>query len=106
MEKEVLLETEKLCKDFRNGKEVNNVLKEIDFKVYAKDFTIIMGSSGSGKSTLLYCISGMDELTSGKILYDGKKLSSMKEREIAELRYRDFGFVFQQMHLVSNLTML
>lgn len=106
MEKEIFLETKKLCKDFYNGKEVNNVLKEIDFKVYAKDFTIIMGSSGSGKSTLLYCISGMDELTSGKVLYDGENLSGMKEKQMAKLRYKDFGFIFQQMHLVSNLTML
>lgn len=104
--KNVLIQTEKLCKEFRNDKEVNQVLKEIDFEVYDKDFTIIMGSSGSGKSTLLYCISGMDTLTSGKVIYDGKELSSFKEKQIAKLRYGDFGFVFQQMHLVSNLTML
>lgn len=106
MKKDVIIETKKLCKEFRNDKDVNKVLKEIDFKVYEKDFTIIMGSSGSGKSTLLYCISGMDTVTSGQVMYEGKELSSFKEKQIAKLRYGDFGFVFQQMHLVSNLTML
>lgn len=104
--KAVLIETKKLCKEFQNDKDVNKVLKEIDFKVYDKDFTIIMGSSGSGKSTLLYCISGMDTVTSGQVFYDGKELQNFKEKQIAKLRYGEFGFVFQQMHLVSNLTML
>jgi putative ABC transport system ATP-binding protein len=63
-----------------------------------------MGASGSGKSTLLYALSGMDRATSGSIMYEDMDLVTLKEKKLAELRHTDFGFVFQQMHLVSNLT--
>lgn len=64
-----------------------------------------MGASGSGKSTLLYSLSGMDRATSGEVLYNGENLVSMKEKNLAALRHGDFGFIFQQMHLVSNLSL-
>lgn len=64
-----------------------------------------MGPSGAGKSTLLYALSGMDRITSGEIIYRGKKISSFSENQMARLRSHEFGFVFQQTHLVSNLTL-
>ena len=64
-----------------------------------------MGASGSGKSTLLYSLSGMDRATSGEVMYNGKDLVKMSEKELTLLRRKDFGFVFQKMHLVSNMTM-
>ena len=64
-----------------------------------------MGSSGAGKSTLLYCLSGMDTLSGGKVLYQGQELGSLSEKKMAALRAGEFGFVFQQTHLVSNLTL-
>lgn len=64
-----------------------------------------MGPSGAGKSTLLYALSGMDSITGGEISYQGKKISSFSENQMAHLRSREFGFVFQQTHLVSNLTL-
>lgn len=64
-----------------------------------------MGASGSGKSTLLYSLSGMDRATAGQVIYNGADLVTMNEKGLAKLRYTDFGFIFQQMHLVSNLTL-
>ncbi len=101
----VLLKTKDLCKSFSNNGEQNHVLNQVSMEIYQGDFTVIMGSSGSGKSTLLYCISGMDTITSGDIWYEGKSLNGMNEKEMAMLRRGGFGFVFQQMHLVSNLSL-
>ena len=103
--KEILLSAKGLCKSFaHNGGQIH-VLNGIDLDVYAGDFTVIMGASGSGKSTLLYALSGMDCATAGSVLYHGGDLVKMKEKELTALRRKDFGFIFQQMHLVSNLTL-
>ena len=64
-----------------------------------------MGPSGAGKSTLLYALSGMDRITDGKIAYQGKTISRYSENQMARLRSQEFGFVFQQTHLVSNLSL-
>ena len=64
-----------------------------------------MGPSGSGKSTLLYCLSGMDAPTAGDVRYRGSSITGLRERDMAELRAQRFGFVYQQAHLVSNLTL-
>lgn len=101
---EVILKTESLCKTYMTNGLENHVLKAIDIEIYKGDFTVIMGSSGSGKSTLLYNISGMDTPTSGKVYFDGKRIDNLKEKELAKFRRVDVGFVFQQMHLVSNLS--
>ena len=77
----------------------------VDLDLYEGDFTVIMGASGSGKSTLLYSLSGMDRATAGSVTYGGEDIVTMKEKRLAKLRHTDFGFIFQQMHLVSNLTM-
>ena len=66
----------------------------------------VMGPSGSGKSTLLYTASGMDSLTSGAVLFSGKDISKMNSKELAELRLDEMGFVFQQMYMLKNLTVL
>ncbi len=99
--KDVILSGRKLCKSFGNSAVMDNV----DIDIYAGDFTVIMGPSGAGKSTLLYCLSGMDDLTSGQVLFKGQDISSLPEKGMAKLRAREFGFVFQQTHLVSNLTL-
>ena len=64
-----------------------------------------MEKSGAGKSILLYALSDMNKITSGKILYKGKEISKYSEKQMAKLRIEDFGFVFQQAQLVSNLTL-
>ena len=98
------IETNLLCKSFITDGEVNNVIKNVDMSVYKGDFTVIMGSSGSGKSTLLYSISGMDRVTSGKVSIGDMEISSMQDRQLTKLRKKNIGFIFQGMHLMSNLT--
>ncbi len=104
--KKVILKSEKLCKSFANEGTQNHVLDNVDLEIYDGDFTVIMGSSGSGKSTLLYSLSGMDVPTSGKVFYGDAEITGLKEKQMAELRSKEFGFVFQQVHLVSNLSLL
>ena len=103
--KEPIIQTEWLCKSYAADGVQAHVLSNVDLALYAGDFTAIMGPSGSGKSTLLYCLSGMDAPTAGDVLYRGKSITSLRERDMAELRAQHFGFVFQQAHLVSNLTL-
>ncbi len=103
--KPTILEAKGVCKSFAHNGGQNHVLSHVDLKVYEGDFTVIMGASGSGKSTLLYALSGMDRATAGTVLYREKDLVTMKEKELAKLRHTDFGFIFQQMHLVSNLSL-
>jgi putative ABC transport system ATP-binding protein len=102
--KNVLIKTELLCKSFISDGEVNNVIKNMDLEIYEGDFTVIMGSSGSGKSTLLYSISGMDDVTTGKVYFDGQNIARLKERKMSCIRKKMLGFVFQGINLIPNLT--
>lgn len=103
--KEILLSARGVNKEFPGRHEKEQVLRNIDVDIYEGDFTVIMGSSGAGKSTLLYALSGMDSITDGKVIYRGKEISKYRERQMANLRSHEFGFVFQQTHLVSNLSL-
>lgn len=102
--REPLLTAKEIVKTYPGAQEP--VLKSISTEIYQEDFTVIMGPSGAGKSTLLYVLSGMDALSSGKVLYRGQELGTLSEKKMAALRAEEFGFVFQQTHLVSNLTLL
>ncbi|MDO5128205.1 MAG: ABC transporter ATP-binding protein [Eubacteriales bacterium] len=104
--KKVILEAKKLNKSFSNEGIQNHVINGMDLKIYEGDFTVVMGPSGSGKSTLLYNISGMEKPTSGTVLYKEQDITSLNEKQMAKLRVDEFGFVFQQVHLVSSLTVL
>lgn len=100
-----ILSAKSLCKSFaHNGGQIH-IISHVDLELYNGDFTVIMGASGSGKSTLLYALSGMDRATSGQVIYNGEDIVKMPEKRICELRHKDFGFIFQQMHLISNLTL-
>ena len=101
--KKTILEGRSLCKAFPGGGELFHGL---DITVYDGDFTVIMGPSGAGKSTLLYALSGMDSITGGTVHYKGQPVTGLSENKMAGLRAKEFGFVFQQTHLVSNLTLL
>ncbi len=103
--KEVIIKSVNLCKSFATNGVQNHVLDNLNVEIYKDDFTVIMGASGAGKSTLLYSLSGMDTVTSGEVFYQGKEITRLKEKEMTKLRRREFGFIFQQMHLVSNLTL-
>lgn len=103
--KQTILSAKGLCKSFAHNGGQNHILSHVDFELYEGDFTVIMGASGSGKSTLLYALSGMDRATAGQVIYEGQDLVTMNEKGLANLRHSDFGFIFQQMHLVSNLSL-
>lgn len=98
-----IIRTEVLCKSFLVDGEVNNIIKNLDLEIYEGDFTVIMGSSGSGKSTLLYSLSGMDQVTTGKVLLDGEDITKMSEKKMAGFRKEKIGFVFQGINLIPNL---
>lgn len=83
----------------------NQILNQVDADIYDSDFTIVMGPSGAGKSSLLYALSGMDSISGGTVYYKDMEISSFGEKQMARLRAEEFGFVFQQTHLVSNLTL-
>lgn len=101
-----ILEVKNLCKTYIVSKRQNNVLKNVNFTVSEGEMTAVMGPSGSGKSTLLYTVSGMDGITSGEVLFCGKNITAMGERELADLRLDEMGFIFQQMYMLKNLTVL
>ncbi|WP_343250287.1 ABC transporter ATP-binding protein [Diplocloster hominis] len=103
--KAAILQGRNISKVYTQGTVKNEVLHQIDVDIYEKDFTVIMGSSGAGKSTLLYVLSGMDAASQGTVTYSGREISGLTQKRMAELRAEQFGFVFQQTHLVSNLTL-
>lgn len=102
--KNTIIKSDLLCKSFITDGEINNIIKNMNLELYAEDFTVIMGSSGSGKSTLLYSLSGMDQVTTGKVFFDGVDITKMSEKQIASLRKQKLGFVFQGINLIPNLT--
>ena len=101
-----ILEVKDLCKTYIVNKRQNNVLKNVNFKIGEGEMVAVMGPSGSGKSTLLYAVSGMDSLTAGEVNFCGKNIAGMGERELADLRLDEMGFIFQQMYMLKNLTIL
>ncbi len=101
-----VLEVRDLCRTYVVNKRQNHVLRNVSFTVNEGDMVAVMGPSGSGKSTLLYTVSGMDRMTSGKVDFCGRDISSLSEDELAELRLDDMGFIFQQMYMLKNLTVL
>lgn len=101
-----ILEVNDLCKTYIVNKRQNNVLKNVSFTVSEGEMVAVMGPSGSGKSTLLYTVSGMDGITAGEVRFCSKDISKMGEKELADLRLDEMGFIFQQMYMLKNLTVL
>ncbi|MCR5200456.1 MAG: ABC transporter ATP-binding protein [Saccharofermentans sp.] len=101
-----IIETKDLCKTYIVDKQSNNVLQNVNLKVEEKEFVTVMGPSGSGKSTLLYTVSGMDTITAGSVLFDGEELSSMKEKDLINIRLLKMGFIFQQMYMMKKLSII
>ncbi len=101
-----ILNVKDLCKTYIVNKRQNNVLKNINFTIDEGEMVAVMGPSGSGKSTLLYAVSGMDGITAGEVRFCGKDIAKMGEKELADLRLDEMGFIFQQMYMLKNLTVL
>ena len=93
-----------LVKTIRNGAREVEIIRGISFDVPSRQFVATMGPSGSGKSTLLGLIAGLDAPTSGNITIDGVDITSLREDELAQLRGKKLGFVFQSYHLIPTLT--
>ena len=92
-----------LSKTIENPSARVEILRDVSFEVPAGQFAVIMGASGSGKSTLLGLLAGLDNVTSGSVILDGVDISQMKEDDLARLRGRKIGFVFQAYQLVPTL---
>ena len=101
-----IISTGKLCKTFSSGGLQQHVLKNLDLEIYEGDFTVIMGPSGAGKSTLLYALSGMDKPTLGEVRFSGREISGLSGDKLAVFRRDNCGFVFQQMYLLDNMSVL
>ncbi|MDR0490692.1 MAG: ABC transporter ATP-binding protein [Oscillospiraceae bacterium] len=101
-----IIKTNKLCKSFSTGGTQLHVIKNLDLEIEEGSFTVIMGSSGSGKSTLLYSISGMDKPTLGEIWFDGTDIAQLNNDQLAVFRRLNCGFVFQQIHLMDNMSVM
>jgi putative ABC transport system ATP-binding protein len=93
-----------LVKTIRHEAHTVEIIRDITFEIPDRQFTAIMGPSGSGKSTLLGLMAGLDWPTSGQIEIDGVDITQLNEDQMAALRGRKLGFVFQAYHLVPTLT--
>jgi len=100
----MLLEMKKICKDYPQGRDVLHALKDVDLQVNEGDYIAIMGRSGSGKTTLMNIIGCLDTATSGSYYLDGEDVAGRSEDQLADLRNRALGFVFQSYHLLPRLT--
>jgi lipoprotein-releasing system ATP-binding protein len=105
MEKKVILQTKKISKYFYEPVKFK-ALKEVSFKVHNSEFITIMGKSGSGKSTLLYILSTMDTDYEGELFIDGEKITGQKSDNLAAIRNKNIGFVFQFHYLLPEFSCL
>ena len=103
---ESILKVKDLCKTYIVNKRQNNVLRNVSFEVGKGEMLAVMGPSGSGKSTLLYTVSGMDTPTSGEVDFFCIDIAKMNAGELSKLRLDRMGFIFQQMYMLKNLTVL
>lgn len=101
-----LISARNLIKSFPQDDHEVTVLHGIDVDIHPGEFIAVMGPSGSGKSTLLYALSGMDAISGGSVVVDGVRLETRSQKELAALRLTRMGFVFQQIHLLKNLSLL
>jgi ABC-type antimicrobial peptide transport system, ATPase component len=101
-----LLTADRLMKSFGAGDEQRKVLDGVSVDIGEGEFVAVMGPSGSGKSTLMHVLSGMDGASEGKVYFDGKDLSTVRENELSDIRRTKMGFVFQQPTMLKNLNIL
>ena len=98
-----ILELKDICKDYQQGREPVRVLKNINLTVEKGDYLAIMGPSGSGKTTLMNIIGCLDVPTSGSYVLEGRDLQDLSDDDLAEVRNKHIGFVFQSFHLLPKM---
>lgn len=103
----IVLEARSLNKRVTLGKNNDlHILKDVNLEIEEGEFVSVMGPSGSGKSTLLYNVSGMDRLTSGSVKLNNVEISGLKEEDLAKIRLNNMGFIFQDINLLKNLSLI
>ena len=101
-----MIECRDIVKTYTSGAEETTVLKGVSLKIVDGEFVAIIGPSGSGKSTLMHILGALDTPTSGTYLLDGQDLSELSDDELAEIRKKKIGFVFQAFNLLPRATVL
>ncbi|MEM0083989.1 MAG: ABC transporter ATP-binding protein [Candidatus Methanomethylicia archaeon] len=104
MEKEVIVKLENIHKAYKIGENLYWALKGINLEIRSGELISIMGPSGSGKTTLLNMMGLLDKPTMGKIILEGRDVSKLDDKELAKIRNRKIGFIFQQFNLINRLT--
>ena len=99
-----VLDVLNITKDYIMGEVTVNALRGVSFELYQGEFVVILGASGSGKSTMLNIVGGIDKPTTGEVIYGGKDIGRMSDRELTNYRRQAVGFVFQFYNLIPNLT--
>ena len=102
----MILQMRDICKDYPMGKTVTRVLKNVNLDVSEGDYLAIMGPSGSGKTTLMNLIGCLDVPTSGSYLLGDREITKCSGKELADVRNKEIGFVFQSFQLLPKLTAL
>lgn len=102
----IVIDAKKLCKQYKNGEVQQYVIKNMDIQIFDKDFTVFMGPSGSGKSTLLHMLSRMDQASMGEIHFRNTNFAKYSEKQLSEFRKINCGYVFQQIHLIQNMSLM
>ncbi len=100
------IEFKDVSKIYNMGEVEIKAIDGVNFEIEQGEFVVVLGASGAGKTTILNLLGGMDTLTGGRIIVDGKDISHVKDKELCEYRRHDIGFVFQFYNLVQNLTAL
>jgi lipoprotein-releasing system ATP-binding protein len=103
--KEIVLEARNISKEFHDPVTIQ-ILNNVNFKIYKKEFVSVIGKSGCGKSTLLYILSTMDTEYTGELLVDGMSMKNKKEAQLALIRNEKIGFVFQFHYLLNEFSVL
>jgi len=101
-----ILQLDNVSKTYNAGSQPLHVLKKINLEIEKGDFIAIMGPSGSGKSTLMHIAGCLDTPTSGKVIFENKDISKLSEAELAQIRNKKIGFVFQTFNLIPRTTTL
>jgi putative ABC transport system ATP-binding protein len=98
-----LIEIKNITKKYKLGENTFNALDGVSLDIKEQEIIVILGPSGSGKTTMLNCLSGLDKVTTGKILYNGKDISKYSDRKMTKFRKDNLGFIFQTYNLLEHL---